>query len=366
MKKALCLIVLLLAVQNCWAVGINRFQSGSWYNALQNGHGLSVEVISDTQTVIYWFVYHPDGTPTFLIAVGTNKNNRVEADVFYNSGMKFGDFDPKDITEVPWGTIVLTFHSCNSATLEYDSPLEHNGVAYGSGSIELTKLLTISELQCSDQPQAGIYQGDFVSRISDAVMPGLAIISPDGSFSVITYEDMVSVGDWTFNGSTFSGSGKAVSADPDVDFSSNVSFTAKVGPEYRLVGSYNITGGDHADFDLYSVPAVYRRMLSLEDLAGDYDFGNHVSGADGSASLSDEGELTATDSDGCKYSGDISLPDAQFNLVKVTLTITKCGSVNGQYVGYGVQLDYFSLGDRRILRIVTSNDSYAAVFDLFN
>jgi len=366
MKKTLLSMLLLVLAQDCWAVGITRFLSGSWYNALQNGHGLSVEVISDTQTVIYWYVYHPDGTPTFLIAVGTNKFNRVEANVFYNSGMKFGDFDPKDITEVPWGTIVLTFHSCDSATLEYDSPLEYNGVAYGSGSIELTKLLTISELQCSDKPEAGIYQGDFVSRISDAVMPGLAIISPDGSFSVVTYGDMVTVGDWVVNGSTFSGGGKSVSADSDVDFHSNVTFSAKVSPEYRLVGSYNITGGDWADFDLYSVPAVYRRHISLEDIADDYEFWNQVTDGEGTGSVSDDGDWSASDGDGCKYSGTFSLPDANFNLLKVTMTITKCGDFNGEYIGYGVQLDHFSLGDRRILRIVASNDEFAAVFDLYN
>lgn len=367
MKKAIWAVMLLMLAQNCWAAGITRFFSGSWFNALQNGHGFSIEVISDEQTVIYWYVYHPDGTPTFLIAVGTNQNNIVRADVFYNTGMKFGDFDPKDVTEIPWGTIELTFHSCNSATLEYDSDLEYKGVPYGSGSIPLTRLLTIDEMQCSNSPQSGIYQGNFISSISDEIFPGMAIVAPDGQYAAISYGAMATVSDWSVNGNTFSGSGTAVSADPKDEFDSNLSLTAKIIPEYRLSGSYNIVGGgDNGSFDLYSVPSLYRRGISLEAIAGDWDLGNQVTGASGSASLTDDGDLSGSDSDGCEYSGVLSLPDAKFNLFKITLTLTKCGAANGAYIGYGVQTDYFSLGDGRILRIVASNDEYAAVFDLYD
>jgi len=366
MKKAFWFVLLLTLAQNCWAIGITRFLSGSWFNAEQNGHGLSVEVISDEQTVIYWYVYHPDGTPMFLIAVGTNNNNVVQANAFYNSGMKFGDFDPKDNEEIKWGTIELTFHSCDSATLEYDSDLEYNGEPYGSGSIELTRLLTIDEMQCSDEPQSGIYQGEFVSSISDDVTPGMAVISPDGDFSIVSYGNIATVGSWSVTGSTFSGGGKAVSATSDDEFSSNVTYTGKITPEYRMIGSYSITGGDKGSFDLYSVPSVYRRSVSLADIADDYDLGNLVTGDSGSASVSGDGELTGSDSSGCKYSGELSLPDPNFNLFKVMVTITKCGDFNGDYVGYGTQMDYFTLGDMRILRIVTTNDSFAAVFDLYN
>jgi len=366
MKKAFWFVLLLSLAQNSWAIGINRFLSGSWFNALQNGHGFSIEVISDEQTVIYWYVYHPDGTPTFLIAVGTNKNNVVQANVFYNTGMKFGDFDPKDVAEIPWGTIELTFHSCNSATLEYSSDLDFNGEPWGSGSIPLTRLLTIDEMQCSDQPQAGFYQGEFTSNLSDRVMPGIAVLSPDGNFSAIAYENMATVGSWSVTGSTFSGGGKAVSANTKDEFSSNVTFSGKITPEYRMVGSYNITGGDKGSFDLYSVPGVYRRTISLEAIADNYDFGNTITGESGTASISTDGELAASDSAGCDYDGELFLPDENFNLLKATITITKCGDANGQYTGYGVQLDYYTLGDRRIIRIVASNDSYAAVLDLYN
>ena len=65
---------------DAWGQDINRFLSGSWYNPAQDGHGFSVEVLPDNRTVLYWYVYHPDGTPTFIVASGDNIGNTVRAD----------------------------------------------------------------------------------------------------------------------------------------------------------------------------------------------------------------------------------------------------------------------------------------------
>jgi len=367
MRTTWLVILLLTVARSSSALEIDRFLSGSWYNPDQSGHGFSVEVISEDQTVIYWYVYHPDGTPTFLIAVGNNDHNVVEADVFYNSGMKFGEFDPDDIEEVPWGTITLTFQSCNSATLEYDSELEYKGVPYGSGSIPLTRLFSIDGLQCSEVPQAGLYQGNFVSDPSGDVMPGMAIISPDGEFAAVSYEAVAVVGDWSVIVNSFSGSGTAVSADPNDSFSSGMTLSGQISAEYRWVGSYNISGGDHGSLDLYAVPTLYRRGISLNTISGNYDIGNLVTSVTGSASLSSSGSLSGMDSAGCLYSGQVSLPDSNFNLLKIIMDVTSCdvASVNGHYTGYGAQIDYFHLGDGRILRFVTTNGSRAGVIDLY-
>lgn len=366
MKKILWILLLFILAENASAIEIDRFVSGSWYNPDQSGHGFSVEVISEDQTLIYWYVYHPDGTPTFLIAVGTNKNNVIQANAYYNSGMKFGEFNPADITEVPWGTLKLTVHSCNSATLEYNSQLEHNGVPYGSGSIPLSRLFSIDEMQCSTVPHAGIYQGNFFSDIDSLVIPGMAVISPDGKFAAVSYDAMAAIGNWSVNGSSFSGSGTAVSADPDVTFSANVTMSGQISPEYRVVGTYNISGGDYGSFDFYAIPSLYRRGISLPAISGNYSAFNLVSGATGSVSVSANGSLSGSDSLGCKYSGQFTLPDSDFNLLKVVVTISSCGASNGLYTGYGAQIDYYNLGDGRILRLVTTNGSYAGVIDLYN
>ena len=108
MKRIFSLLLLLVAF-NASAIEINRFLSGSWNNPDQNGHGFSIEVISDDLTVFYWYVYNPDGSPTFLLTAGENNGNVTKGKTYYNYGMKWGDFNPADRTELEWIWPSLSF-----------------------------------------------------------------------------------------------------------------------------------------------------------------------------------------------------------------------------------------------------------------
>lgn len=364
MKKSAVLLLFLFSL-DAWAVNVDRYMSGSWFNPDQNGHGLSIEVLPDKRTVLYWYSYQPDGEPMFIVAIGNNAGNKVTAEAYYNSGMKWGDFDPDDRTQVPWGTITLTFQSCNSAVLNYSSTLEYDGVPYGSGSIPLTRLATIDGLQCSSRPQAGIYEGNFHSEPLDELLPGFLAIANDGNFAVVTFYGMVATGSWSDNGLNFSASGTAVSADSAETFNAALSLSGEVSQDYRAVGSYSIVEGDHGRFDLLAEPSLYRRGAKLEDMAGSYTSQNLVTRVAGTATLSETGKLSATDSQECVLSGQIDVPDEEFNLFEVTIVVTKCDKLNGEYSGYGAQIDYYRLGDGRILRLITTDGKQAGVFDLY-
>lgn len=363
--KTLISSLLLLLSFDASALNVNKYLSGSWSNPQQNGHGFSIEVISAEVSVLYWFVYHPDGSPTFIIAVGKNNGNVIEADAFYNSGMRFGDFNPADRTEIPWGDIKITFQSCDSATLEYDSDLTFDGVPYGSGTIPLTRLLTIDQMQCASNSNAGLYQGNFHSNDSDQDLPGFAIIAPNNDFAFVGYQGLVGRGSVVISGHSLNAGGTAVSAVAEETFSAGLTLAGTIDPEYRMVGSYQVNAGDSGSYDLYSIPGLYRRTISLDGIAGDYDATNQASGVSGSVTISVTGEITGSDDDGCEYDGNLSLPDAQFNLLQLTVDVSKCGLANGTYTGYGAQIDFFTLGDGRILRLVTSNGERAGLFDFF-
>jgi immune inhibitor A len=122
--------------------------SGSYHYPAQDGHGLNIEVINESITVFYWYVYHLDGTPMFLVTVGTNKGGQTEGTTYYNTGMRFGEFNTADFSQTVWGWSRITFHDCNNLTLEYaaDDP------SYGSGSIPMQRLTSIAGLSCSDSP----------------------------------------------------------------------------------------------------------------------------------------------------------------------------------------------------------------------
>lgn len=360
-----CLLLLIFVSLNAWGLDINPYLSGSWYNPSQSGHGFSVEVLPDDQTLIYWYVYHPDGTPTFIVAIGNNTGSTVRADAYYNTGMIFGEFDPADRVQTPWGTLTMTFHSCSSATLQYSSTLSYDGVPWGSGSIPLTRLASIDNMQCPQNPHAGLYQGNFFSTVLNQVIPGVAVIAPNGEFAAVSYDAMAAIGTWSVNGKSFSGTGTAVSADPGFTFSSRLTISGEISPEYRMVGNYSVVGGDRGSFDFNATPALYRRGISLAEIAGNYTAKNIVSGATGSASISQSGSISATDSFGCRYQGQLSVPDPQFNQFSVTVIVSSCGVSDGTYEGYGMQIDYYSLDDQRGLQLVATNGQYAGVFELY-
>jgi hypothetical protein len=152
--------MLLMFTANIWAMDIQSSHSGSWYNKDQSGHGFSFEVLNEEKLVVYWFVYTPDGAPTFLVALADIDGDTAHGTLRQNSGMQFGDFNPETLIEKDWGTISIVFTGCDTATVIYQSTETHNGVPYGVGQIDLIRLASIDGLNCTLQLPDGKY-GNF-------------------------------------------------------------------------------------------------------------------------------------------------------------------------------------------------------------
>jgi hypothetical protein len=58
-----------------------------------------------------------------------------------------------------------------------------------------------------------------------------------------------------------------------------------------------------------------------------------------------DGQMLATDSRGCTFSGAVSVPDAMRNLYAITATVTNCGTLDGAYAGQGTLLDADAMRD---------------------
>jgi hypothetical protein len=78
----------MLVALNVSAIEVNSKLSGSWYNPNQNGHGLQVAAYSEEITIVYWYVYHTDGTPMWLLTVGENQGNRTTGTTYLLSQLK--------------------------------------------------------------------------------------------------------------------------------------------------------------------------------------------------------------------------------------------------------------------------------------
>jgi hypothetical protein len=116
---------------------INPGLNDAWYYPLTSGQGFFITVFPDLGAVsLAWFTYDTELPPLgatanlgdpghrWLTAVGPIDGNQALMDIEMTSG---GIFDTSSVitrTDPPGsdGTILLTFDSCSSGTIEYDIP----------------------------------------------------------------------------------------------------------------------------------------------------------------------------------------------------------------------------------------------------
>ena len=137
---------------------MNAGMNDAWYNPETDGQGFFINVFPDLNVVaLAWFTYDtelpPDDAIAFLgdpghrwlTAAGQISANRALMDIELTSG---GIFDtPTEITRTDPpgsdGTLTLTFHTCNSATIEYDIPSINR-----SGSVPIKRVANDNIVLC--------------------------------------------------------------------------------------------------------------------------------------------------------------------------------------------------------------------------
>lgn len=182
------------------ASDIRNYHSGSWYDPDHSGHGISVEVVDDETLVMFWFAYHPDGTPMWLLTEAVIEGDTATGDAWYFSGMPFGSFDPGLLERQRWGTVSLTFLDCHNARLSYDSPMSHDGIPFGAGEVDLVRLTFIDGLECTP-PAVPEKFGNFSSGLELEPWGGWPInsfilIDPSGilAYQAVRNGDVVEIG----------------------------------------------------------------------------------------------------------------------------------------------------------------------------
>ena len=126
-------------------VNETAFLSGSWSDPAHDGEGFNIEVLFNSQVLVYWFSYDPTGNRRWFFGVGDTIDGKlVFDDIQTTSGGIFGpDFDPLAVQYAHWGTLELDLN-CSSGTATYVSMEE----GFGSGTLNLQRLTSIDQLQC--------------------------------------------------------------------------------------------------------------------------------------------------------------------------------------------------------------------------
>ena len=119
--------------------------SGSWYDPSHNGEGYIVEVFSETQFMVYWFSYGPEGERRWFFGVGEVREGKLVVDEMLTThGGIFGpDFNPENVEVDPWGKLELVI-DCGGGTASWESTEE--GVP--AGQLELVRLSNLAGLHC--------------------------------------------------------------------------------------------------------------------------------------------------------------------------------------------------------------------------
>jgi hypothetical protein len=299
---------------NASAIEINSKLSGVWWNANQNGHGLNIVTLDENTTLIYWYTYRPDGTSMFLITVGQNEGDRTTGNTYLTSGMKFGEFDPNDLQEEVWGTTTVTFSDCNTASLRYSS----SDPSYGSGTIPMQRLASVSGLKCSDSPLHGTYMAVIVEQGETGF--GIATLFENGDMVYFAGSDSfgaVGLGRWRVTGSNrfaFDATSYSISGGW-FDVSGSGTFN-----EDALSATYTGNG------QLIATPIPsFQHSLDTSKLAGTYTVYDSFDSAVGSATVQSNGGVSGSTYLGCQFSGSFYVPNTNFNQAYMDVDVSNCG-----------------------------------------
>ena len=133
-------------------IGIDGGISGSWIETGKGGHGILVEVLAPetaggpNRVFVEWFVYNRFGAQRWLFGTGTVNGNTVSIPASVTRGGTFPPlFDPAAVVIEPFGTLTLTFSSCNAGTLAFTTTSDE----FFSGQIPISRLTSIRNLPCS-------------------------------------------------------------------------------------------------------------------------------------------------------------------------------------------------------------------------
>jgi plastocyanin len=121
--------------------------TGAWYDPAQSGHGIFIEIGPNNSILAWWFTFAPDGTQAWFGNLGgidpATNTATVEA-LKTQGGAWIPNFNPGNITQPIWGTLVFSFTDCDHGRVDFNSAMP----GYGQGHMNLARITHIDGLAC--------------------------------------------------------------------------------------------------------------------------------------------------------------------------------------------------------------------------
>ena len=121
-----------------------RGLTGTWFDPASSGQGFNIQFISEDRFLIFFYGFL-DNEERFWLLGDFGGEVRYNMDLSVNmleaTGGTFNDFNPDDVTRIPWGTLTISFIDCNTAIATLVGPA-------GTQVFDLTKLAGVEGLTC--------------------------------------------------------------------------------------------------------------------------------------------------------------------------------------------------------------------------
>ncbi len=216
----------------------------------------------------------------------------------------------------------------------------------------------------TNQSPAGIYAGIFRSTITmpapDRMVTG--VISEESVVHLMVqgassqYAGLVSV-DGEKLGGTLTEYLGAQARFFGFDGVRSITLAGTVAERDSVFGDYS--GEDDGFFSLdYS--AKYERASSFDQTSGVWTFNMSSSGGaiyNVTLDIDADGQLFGTDTNGCVFSGALSIIDGRYNVYEVLVDISSCTPFDGAYTGLAYRGD-FAAGSTQLM-LLFANSRYA-------
>lgn len=177
----------------------------------------------------------------------------------------------------------------------------------------------------------GLWAGNVVS--DGEIFHTIGLVAPDGETRYISDDGEQDKALLTLNGSDFTGD--IVGYD----------YTGLFIASGTISGSYSsnlISGSTTADGIEISTFSLELLEQSNDGASFDIIKGNYSSiDAETSIAIDIDGLLSGSDTYGCQYNGNITIPDSSVNVYKLVLSVSSCGDFNSTYSGLATYAELF-------------------------
>jgi hypothetical protein len=136
--------------------------SGSWYVAEEPGWGVIINVLEESRTAGWLFVYDEEGVPLWFELRGENSGSHITGLLYYHSGLRYSHLkedQPRETKEA--GTWDIHFLGCDTAIFEMQPQVPELIDSSESITKDLIRLTYVHSLNCGDFAEEALGYWEF-------------------------------------------------------------------------------------------------------------------------------------------------------------------------------------------------------------